>query len=91
MRNEQHRQTVLLLQAAQQFQHLRLHGYIEGRGGLVGNQQAGPVDERHGDKNPLPLTAGKLVRIVAIAPGRIGQVNRLQRGDRLSLRFPARP
>jgi hypothetical protein len=47
----------------QQFEDLRLHGDVERRRRLVGNQQFGPVGQRHGDHHALPLPARKLVRI----------------------------
>ena len=34
-------------------QDLPLHGHVEGRGRLVGNQQGGPTGELHGDHGPL--------------------------------------
>ena len=41
MRDEQHRHAVLVLQRAQQLEDLRLHGDVERRGRLVGDQQLG--------------------------------------------------
>jgi hypothetical protein len=57
MRDKEHGQTVLALEAPQQFKHLRLHRYIERGGWLVGNEQLWTVDERHGNKDALPLAA----------------------------------
>jgi hypothetical protein len=78
VRDEQHGQPVLALKLFQQRQYLRLHRNVECSGRLVGNQQLRPVDERHRNQNALPLTAGKLVRIVAVAPRCIGDDGRRQ-------------
>src|SRR5271157_3957544 len=82
---------MLLLQVLEQLQHLRLHSYVESGRGFVCNQQAGLVDERHGDEDALPLPAGELVRIVAVAIGGIGNRDRLQSGDSAALGLAARP
>ncbi len=63
MGDEQHRHAVLVLQSAQQFEDLRLHGHVERRRRLVGDQQFRPVGERHGDHDALALAAGEFVRI----------------------------
>ena len=89
--DEEHGQPILTLQIFEQFQHLRLHGHIESGSRFVGDQQPRPVDQRRGDEDPLPLTARKLVRIIAVAARRLGQIDRFQRGDGLSFRFSARP
>ena len=39
VRDEQHCQPELLLQIAQQLQHLRLHRYVQRRGGLIRNEK----------------------------------------------------
>ena len=57
VRDEQHRHVVALLDVSHQLQHLRLDGHVDGGRGLVGDQQAGMVDERHGDHHPLPHAA----------------------------------
>jgi hypothetical protein len=53
------------LELGQKVQDLRLDRDVERRRGLVGDQEVRPVGERHGDHHPLPLPAGKLVRIGA--------------------------
>ncbi len=65
MRDEQHRHAVPGLQVLEQREDLRLHRDIEGGGRLVGDEQVGPVGERHGDHHALALAAGKLMRIGA--------------------------
>ena len=58
---------ILLLQAQQQVDDLRLHGGVERRGGLVGDDQLRGERQRHGDHRPLPHAAGELVRVVVHA------------------------
>ena len=59
---------------AKEGEDLGLDGDVEGGGGLVGDEQARAVDERHGDEDALTLAAGELVRIIAQAScGRIRQ------------------
>jgi hypothetical protein len=60
--DEQHRHAERLCNP-EQLQDLRLHGDVERRGRLVGDQQVGLVGERHGDHHALALAAGELVRI----------------------------
>ncbi len=50
---------------ARSSQDLRLHGDVERRRRLVGDQQVRLVGERHGDHDALALAAGELVRIGA--------------------------
>ena len=61
--DEQKRHAEPRLDVFQQRDDLRLHGDVERRGRLVGNQQIGLVGERHGDHDALALAAGELVRI----------------------------
>ena len=76
MRNEQHRQSEPLLQVAEQPEHLRLHGYVERRNSLIGDQQIRLHGERPGNSDPLPLPAGKFVRVTIEAV--VGQPDLLQ-------------
>ena len=50
------------LQVFHQIQNLRLHRHIERGGGLVADQKFRVGRERTGNRNTLPLTAGKLMR-----------------------------
>ena len=50
----------LLVQARAQVHDLELVGDVEERGRLVEQQQVGLLRERHGQPDPLPLTAGEL-------------------------------
>ena len=56
--DEQHRHAELGLQVFEQLEDLRLHGDVERRRRLVGDQEIGVVGERHGDHHALALTAG---------------------------------
>src|SRR5262249_27598559 len=67
--DEQVGETVLDLQLAQKVDDLGLHRYIEGRGRLVEHQEFRLEHERAGDRDPLTLTARKLV---GIAMARLG-------------------
>ena len=49
--------------SAKQVEDAGLHGDVQGGGGLVGDQQPGPVGDGHGDQHALRLAAGDLVRI----------------------------
>src|SRR2546426_4181796 len=51
----------LLHELAQQAEDLRLDRHVQGRGGLVGDDQIGPRPERHGDHESLPLASRELV------------------------------
>ena len=63
---------MLTLQIAEQREHPRLHGDVEGGGRLVGNEQARAVDERHGDEDALTLAAGEPMRIVLVSEAASG-------------------
>ncbi len=63
MRDEQHRHADLAFEPGQQLQDLRLHGDVQRRRRLVGDQKLGFVGQRHGDHDALALPAGELVRI----------------------------
>ena len=55
MADEEHAHPVALAQPRDQLQHLALHGDIERRGRLVGDQQLRLVRDRHGDHHALLL------------------------------------
>ena len=54
----------LALQLLHQLQNLSLYGDVEGGGGLVGDEQVGLAQQRHGDHDALLHTARKLVGIL---------------------------
>jgi len=51
---------------------LGLHGDVESGGWLVCDEEAGTVDDGHGDEDALALASGELVGIVVVAVFRIG-------------------
>ena len=76
--NEDNRHAHLLLQIVEQIENLGLNGHIQSGGRLVGNQQVGFIDERHGNHDALQLTAGKFVRILLHAAFGFFDANPLQ-------------
>ena len=90
---------MLLAQALQQRNDLRLDRDVERRGRLVGDDQLGLAGERQGDHDPLPHAARELVRVLVEpllgggnagfleqphrAPARLGGADRQVRLDRL--------
>ena len=69
--DEQVGQAELGFQVAEQVQHLRLDGFVEGGDRLVEDDQARAKCQRAGDVDPLPLPARELMRV---APGKLGGV-----------------
>ena len=63
MRDQEHRHARVVAQAAQQIQDLRLDGHVEGRGGLVGDDELRIARQRHGDEHALALAAGQFVGV----------------------------
>ncbi len=59
----------LVLQVAHQIEDLRLHGNIKRGGRLVADDELGFGRQRAGNRNPLPLSAGKFVRIFPAVVG----------------------
>jgi hypothetical protein len=68
---------VLPLQLSHQLQHLRLHGDVERRRRLVGDQHLGAAGQRHGDHHPLAHAAGQLVRN-CFSRSRLGDLHRFR-------------
>mmetsp|Transcript_18259 Transcript_18259/g.28909 ORF Transcript_18259/g.28909 Transcript_18259/m.28909 type:complete len:656 (+) Transcript_18259:1222-3189(+) len=62
VRNKQHRSAVFLAQVFDQLDHRGLDRDIKSGGGLIQDQQGRLGHQRHGDHDPLLLTARKLVR-----------------------------
>ncbi len=79
--DEEERHAEPLLDVLQQRDDLRLHGDVERRGRLVGDEQIGLVGERHGDHHPLALAAGQLMRIALEPALRIGNADLAQNLD----------
>ena len=89
--DEQHRHAELGLQVFEQLEDLRLHGDVERRRRLVGDQEIGAVGERHGDHHALALTARKLVRIGAEPLSGVGDADLGQKLDDSRWRRRATP
>ena len=82
VRDEQQRHAKPALKVAQQLDDLCLHGDVERRGRLVGDEQIGLISERHGDHDALTLAAGKLMRIAAKPALRVGNADLREHLDR---------
>ena len=65
VRDEQVRQPEVLLQVVQEVEHLRLHGHVERRHGLVEDEKLRIDGERSGDPDALALASRELVRVAA--------------------------
>ena len=76
--DQQQRHSQPVAQILQQLEDLRLHGDVQRRGRLVGDQEIGLARQGHGDHHPLPLPAGELMRIRAQPLVRIGQGDQVQ-------------
>jgi hypothetical protein len=60
---------------AEQVQHLRLHGDVERRRRLVGDQELRIAGDRHRDHHPLRHAAGQLVRKRGESRRRVGNLD----------------
>jgi len=78
VRDDQHGHAELALEIDDLFEYLRLDGHVQRRRRLVGDQQRGPADQRHGDHRPLAQTAGQLERVGLHCAGRVGEANHPQ-------------
>src|SRR4028119_1259589 len=56
---------VLAAQVVDEAEHTGLHGYVEGRGGLVGNEDGGVAGHGHSNHDALLLAAADFVRVAA--------------------------
>ncbi len=90
VRDQQHGHARVVAQAAQQIQDLRLDGHVEGRGGLVGDDEIGVVGDRDGDDGPLAHAARHLVRVVVDACLGAGDAHLAQQVDGTVLRLGLR-
>ena len=73
--DEDKRQMHLPAELREQIENLRLNGNIQSRNGFVCDDQARLEGERAGDGDPLPLAAGKFVRVFLHKPR--GETNQL--------------
>jgi len=70
--DEEKRKLKLPAKPPEKLENLFLHGDVESRGGLVGDQYAGTGGESHGDHHALAKPSGKLVGILAGAKRGVG-------------------
>ena len=70
------------LEPLQQVQDLLLHGHVEGRGRLVGDQQAWLARQRDGDRHPLAHAAGQLVGVLLEPPFGLGDAHLVHQVER---------
>ena len=90
VRDEDDRAGEAAAQVLQQRHDLRFDRRVERRRGLVGEQQIGLDQERHGDHHALAHAARELVRIGGEPQRRIGDADARERRDRAPLaRRPA--
>ena len=80
--DEKDRCSVLPPNLSHQLQHLRLHGHIERRGRLVGDQQLWLKAQAHGDHGALLHAAGKLMWVFFRPPLRIAEMDSGKKLDR---------
>ena len=66
----------------QHLEHLRLHGHVEGSGGLVGDEQVGLARDGHGDHGPLPHASRELVRVHPGPLAGLGNADEVEQLDR---------
>ncbi len=68
MGDEDQRQTSLLLQADEHVEDLCAYRHVEHRDRLVADQALGLEHQRGGDRDPLALPAGELMRVAIEEP-----------------------
>ena len=90
VRDEEEGHVQLLPQTGQELEDILLHGHVQGRGGLVGDEELRAVGDGHGDHGALPLSAGDLVRVGAVHARRIGDLHAGQEFDPASAGPPLR-
>ena len=79
--DEHDRHPALLLQLAQEIQDLGLGRDVEGRRGLVGDEEARIAGQRDGDHRALAESAAQLERVFVDAPLRLRDADAAQRFD----------
>jgi hypothetical protein len=77
--------TDLVTQSAQQPEHLSLHGDVEGRRRLVGNDELRVAGDRDRDHHALPETSGQFVRVGPHASLGFGDADRREQPERLGV------
>ena len=81
VRDEEHRHAALRLQIFQQLQHLSLQSHVQGRRGLICDQQVGLAHQGHGNHDALQLSTRQLKRILLKSPLWLTQTHPLQPFD----------
>ena len=84
------REAEVATEVGEQLEDLGLGGDVERGGGLVGDEHARSVGQRHREHDPLAEAAGELVRVRARAADRVGDPDRLEEIDRPQLGGAAR-
>ena len=69
MGRQHHREPVLILEVADEVQHVEPERRPERREGLVQQQNRAAADERAGNRHPLPFSAGQLARKPSLETG----------------------
>ena len=78
----------LFAQAAEQLEDLRLHGHVQCRGRLVGDDQLGSAGDRHRDHDALAQPARELVREDRMRRLRVRDADEARAGARPPVRCP---
>ena len=76
--DEDHGHRQLLAEVVDEVEDLGLDGDVEGRGGLVGDEQLGLAGQRHGDHHPLAQASGELVGVLVQPFGGLGHLHQAQ-------------
>ena len=80
--DQQHAETALVGEVADELQDLRLYGHVERCRRLVGDQQLRLAGQGRRDDDALALAAGELVRIGREPALGLGNADRLQQIER---------
>ena len=87
--DEDHAHVHLVLQLANELQDLRLNGYVQRGGGLVGNEQLRLAGQRHRNHHALAHAARQLVRKAVEHVARFRNAHQVQHAQRLGTRCGA--
>ncbi len=85
--DQDRRQAAFAVEPLEQGEDLGLHGDVERRRRLVGDQDLGLERQRHRDHRPLAHPARELVRVVVDALGGVGDADRVEQLDRALARL----